>query len=119
MKETNDKLETEKNVLKAKLDVSLDLDTFHKVKQDKHKLQKELTDKDARFSELERKLKEAEDKCKKLVRDRLIGRATNFKTGEESPSNGTKLVASKEKKKKKGHGMKNEHCTAIHLHTFQ
>ena len=116
MKETNDKLETEKNALKAKLDVSVDLDTFHKVKQDKHKLQKELTDKDTRFSELERKLKEAEDKCKKLERDELIGRVTNFQTGEESPSNSTKRVASKEKKKKKGHGM-TEHCRAIHLQT--
>ena len=91
----------EKNALKAKLDVSVDLDTFHKVKQDKHKLQKELTDKDTRFSELERKLKEAEDKCKKLERDELIGRVTNFQTGEECPSNSTKRVASKENKKEK------------------
>ena len=42
MKEKYDKLEAERNELKTKLDTSVDLDTLHQVKQDKHKLQKEV-----------------------------------------------------------------------------
>ena len=42
LKEKCDKLETERNQLKTKLDTSVDLDTLHNVKQDKHKLQKEV-----------------------------------------------------------------------------
>ena len=42
LKDKCDKLEAEKNELKTKLDSSVDLDTLHQVKQEKHKLQKEV-----------------------------------------------------------------------------
>nr|CAH0112438.1 unnamed protein product [Daphnia galeata] len=70
LQEKCDKLEKEKTELAAKMQAGdfVDLDTLHQVKQEKHKLQKELTERDNRLSELEKKIRESEDKNRKLER---------------------------------------------------
>ena len=95
MKEKCEKLEKEKSELIAKMEGGefVDLGTLHQVKQDKHKLQKEvvlspthyyyllvslkkllslskLAENEARLSEMEKKVKDAEDKNKKS--DRIL-----------------------------------------------
>ncbi|XP_032785045.2 myosin-11 isoform X1 [Daphnia magna] len=70
LQEKCDKLEKEKAEMTAKMQSGdfVDLDTLHQVKQEKHKLQKELTERDNRLSELEKKVKESEDKNRKMER---------------------------------------------------
>ncbi|XP_046633192.1 trichohyalin-like isoform X2 [Daphnia pulicaria] len=70
LQEKCDKLEKEKTELAAKMQAGdfVDLDTLHQVKQEKHKLQKELTERDNRLSDLEKKIRESEDKNRKMER---------------------------------------------------